>query len=169
MTTRAATMALAVAVFVVGTIIGVRLLIAGTEAPEPTATCRASVVEAGDKLNSNLVRVNVLNASSRSGLANRVTINLQTNGFRGGDIGNSTSKTEPRRVAILTSDKKDPRVRLVAAQFRDKVTYAEPDIDVKSGVTVVVGDDYSGLKKKARTAVKAKRDVQVCKPILPLP
>lgn len=167
--TRIATMAVAVVVFVVGTIVGVRLLVSGTEAAEPTAGCRASVVKAGTDLNSNVVRVNVFNASTRSGLANRVTINLQANGFLGGQIGNSTSQATPGRVAILTPNRDDPRVKLVAAQFRDKVTYAELDIEVPGGVTVVVGNNFSGLKSKARTSVKTDRDIRVCVPVVPLP
>lgn len=159
----------AVIVFFVGTIVGVRLLISGTEAGATQSTCRSSVVKKGERLNSNVVRVNVFNASARSGLANRVTINLQANGFLGGKIGNSTSKTKPGRVAILTPDKKDPRVRLVASQFRDKVTYAKPDIAIAGGVTVVVGDNFSGLKSKARTSIKSNRDIKVCIPVVPLP
>ncbi|AWB90927.1 LytR C-terminal domain-containing protein [Aeromicrobium chenweiae] len=168
--TKTLTMMAAAIVFLAGTIVGVRLLISGTEASGATeSTCRSSVVKKGAALNSNVVRVNVFNASVRSGLANRVTINLQANGFLGGRIGNSTSKTKPRRVAILTADRKDPRVRLVASQFRDKVSYATPDIDVPSGVTVVIGNKFSGLKDNARTSIKTNRDVAVCIPIVPLP
>ncbi|MCW2769568.1 MAG: hypothetical protein JWR27_1001 [Aeromicrobium sp.] len=167
--TRALTLALSAVVFVAGGLIGFRLLTASADTAPAAPTCTPKVVAKGDPLASNLVTVNVFNASARSGLANRVLINLQANGFLNGQIGNSTSKAKPRRVAILTKDRNDPRVRLVAAQFRDPITYAEPDVTVKDGVVVVVGDDYSGLKKKASTRIKATTDISVCEPVVPLP
>jgi hypothetical protein len=166
---RALTLLVAVAIFAIGTLTGVRLLTAGTEDASATPTCTASVVAAGSPLDSNLVTVNVFNASNRSGLANRVLINLQANGFLGGQIGNSTSATKPSRVAILTGDRDDPRVKLVAAQFRDDVKYAPADIPVEDGITVVVGDKYRGLKEGATTSLQSDREISVCVPVVPLP
>lgn len=158
---------IAAVVFVAGGFIGLRLMLSGAGDPEPVATCRPSVVAAGAEIDSNMVTVNVFNASERSGLANRVQIDLQKNGFLGGTIANNTSKARPGRVAILTNDRKDPRVRLVAAQFRDKVKVVKPDIPVDGGVTVVVGEKYSGLKKKPRTSMKSDRRLSVCVPVTP--
>lgn len=166
---RVLTLVVAVAVFVVGGALGVKLLTAGTgETAAAGPTCTASVVSTGSPLDSRVVAVNVFNASNRSGLANRVRIDLQANGFRGGEIGNSTSVTKPDRVAILTNDPNDPRVKLVAAQFRDEVEYAPSDITVQEGVTVVVGDRYRGLKTDAITTIKTDRNVAVCVPVVPL-
>ena len=137
----AATLALATAIFLIGGFVGLRLLTASPEEAAAAPTCESSVVAAGSELDSNVVTVNVFNASARSGLANRVLINLQANGFLGGQIGNSTSATKPKRVAILTDDPEDPRVKLVAAQFKDDVEYAPADIPVEDGVIVVIGDD----------------------------
>ena len=120
------------------------------------------------RIDSNVVTVNVFNASSRSGLANRALIDLQANGFRGGQIGNSDSATKPRRVAILTATPDDPRVALVAAQFRDKVEYAAPDLTVEDGIIVVVGDRYRGLKTGAATSTTSATDMTVCVPVVPL-
>lgn len=167
-TFRALTLVAAVAVFLFGSVIGFRLLTSSADTAEPAATCTNRTVQKGETLDSNLVKVNVFNASTRSGLANRVTINLQTNGFLGGTIGNNESSTRPSRVAILTNDPDDPRVRLVARQFKDKVAYRKPDIEVASGVIVIVGDDYSGLRKKSSTSTKTDRDLEVCVPIVPL-
>lgn len=155
--------------FLGGLAVGFKLLTSSTDTTAAAPTCTDRTVAAGQKLTSNLVMVNVFNASRRAGLANRVTINLQRNGFLGGQIGNSTSAVKPRTVAILTSDRHDPRVELVAAQFADKVTYAKPDITADAGVNVVVGDDYSGLEKKARTNVKASKAITMCVPVVQLP
>ncbi len=138
--------------------------------PEPPAppTCEARTVAAGEELTSNLVTVNVFNASKRSGLANRLNINLQRNGFLGGQIGNSTSGAKQAAITILTNDPKDPRVKLVAAQFQDKVAYAVPDIAVKEGVVIVVGDAFTKLKGKPVLGIKAETDVTTCVPIAPV-
>lgn len=157
----------AAVVFVGGGLIGFRMLITGPEEVAVDTSCKPTAVAAGSALDSNVVTVNVFNASNRSGLANRVLIDLQKNGFLGGQIANSTSATRPGRVAILTNDRKDPRVRLVAAQFRDKVTYAKPDVTVDGGVTVIVGEKYSGLKKEPRTSLKTDRKIDVCVPATP--
>jgi hypothetical protein len=166
---RPLTLLVATAVFLVGTFVGFRLLTAGTDDAVATEQCTESVVAAGTDLNSNVVTVNVFNASTRSGLANRALIDLQANGFLGGQIGNSESATQPRRVAILTDDAEDPRVKLVAEQFKDKVEFAPADIQVEDGIIVVVGDDYRGLKSESTTTITTDRDIAVCTPVIPVP
>lgn len=166
---RALTLFVAAVVLVLGGFTGFRLLTSSADTADPAPTCTDKTIAKGGKLASNLVKVSVFNASRRSGLANRVTINLQSNGFLGGTIGNSSSAAKPKGVAILTADRRDPRVHLVAQQFEDKVQYAKPDIETGTGVIVIVGDDYSGLKKKAPTTIKTDRDIPVCVPIVPLP
>lgn len=158
---------IAAVVFVVGGLTGFKLLTASTESTPVDTACKPSLVASGTNLDSNAVVVNVFNASSRSGLANRALIDLQSNGFRGGQIGNSTSATKPGRVAILTDDPQDPKVKLLASQFRDKVTYGKPDLTVEDGITVIVGQKYRGLKKSAKTSVRVKEDVKICTPATP--
>jgi LytR cell envelope-related transcriptional attenuator len=168
-TTRTLTLFAAGVLLVLGGFTGFRLLTSSADTADPPPTCTNKTIAKGAKLPSNMVKVSVYNASNRSGLANRVTINLQTNGFLGGTIGNSVSAAKPKRVAILTDDRTDPRVRLVARQFKDKVSYAKPDIQGASGVVVVVGDDYHGLKTKAPTTTRSDRAITVCVPTVPLP
>ena len=169
MTRRNLTLLGAAVVFVLGLVAGFQMLIAKPGEPPPAPTCENKTVAAGRELTSNLVTVNVFNASNRSGLANRVNINLQRNGFLGGEIGNDLSEAKPAPVTILTNDRDDPRVKLVAAQFRNKVAYAVPDITVKEGVVIVIGDDFSKLKSKPPSSVVADRDVTTCVPIVALP
>lgn len=153
-----------VIVFVLGLFVGFKLLTASADTLVEAPTCDSRTVAKGEKLTSNLVTVNVYNASQRSGLANRVSINLQRRGFLAGTIANSTSEIEPDVVAILTTDRKDPRVKLVAEQFKD-VEYHEPDITAPDGVTVIVGDGYKDLVK-AGTEVESDREITACVPIV---
>jgi hypothetical protein len=158
------TILVAVVVFVAGLLVGLKLLTASADTFEEAPTCENRTIAAGDKLTSNLVTVNVFNASQRAGLANRVSINLQRRGFLGGTVGNSTSEVKPDGVAVLTDDRDDPRVKLVAAQFED-VEYAEPDIRAADGVTVVIGDGYKDLVDAERE-VESDREITVCVPVV---
>lgn len=153
----------AAVVFALGLFIGFKLLTASADTGEPAATCQDKSIAQGEKLTSNLVKVNVFNASQRAGLANRVSINLQRRGFLSGVVGNSTSEVKPDAVAILTDDREDPRIKLVAEQF-EGVEYREPDIDVSDGVTVIVGDAYKDLVKGAPHDIEAGREVTICVP-----
>lgn len=166
---RIALLTAAVLLFVGGTALGVKLTIAAPETRETTPSCETTIVKAGEKLTPNLVTVNVFNSSRTAGLANRVLINLQRRGFLGGEIGNSTSAAKVSSVTILTNDPKDPQVVLIAAQFKGKVAYAEPDVTTDSGISILVGKNYAGLKKKAAESVTASRDVSVCLPTVNLP
>lgn len=167
--TRILTLTVAVAIFLVGGVIGFNLLTAGTDdVAEALPTCENEVITAGNPIDSNVITVNVFNASARSGLANRALIDLQANGFRGGQIGNSQSATKPGRVAILTDTPDDPRVALVASQFKDDVEFAAPDIPVEDGIVVIVGDRYRGLKSDAATSTTSTTDMTVCVPVVPL-
>ncbi|KQY55295.1 hypothetical protein ASD11_17230 [Aeromicrobium sp. Root495] len=151
-------------VLVLGLLLGVKLVTAKADTTDDAAaTCTDQTVARGETLSSNLVKVNVLNASQRSGLANRVSINLQRRGFLAGDVANSTSKVAGEGVTILDADKDDPIVHLVAIQFTD-VSYVESDLPATDGVTVVVGDDYKALRKKSRTSFKTPSEVSVCVP-----
>jgi len=161
-THRTATVVVAIVLFVAGLFFGFKLLTASADTFDEAATCENKTVAEGDELTSNLVKVNVYNASQRSGLANRVGINLQRRGFLTGTVANSTSEVKPDTVAILTDDRDDPRVKLVAEQFED-VEFSEPDIKIADGVTVVVGDGYKELVKAPRE-IESDRAITVCVP-----
>lgn len=158
--------ALAAVIFVGGSLTGFKLLTAAPEKTNAAPACQTVTAQAGKRLSSNMVTVNVLNASERAGLANRVLIDLQSNGFLGGSKGNSTD-TAPKRVAIVTNDRKDPRVKLVAQQFKDNVKYSKPQGSAGDGITVVVGPNYSGLKSKPKTSVRTDREISACIPAAP--
>lgn len=160
------TLAAAMVVFLGGSAYGVKLLTAPADTGPQGPTCEPRTVKAGEELTPNLIKVNVFNASQRSGLANRVNINLQRKGFLGGKIGNDTGGIKTNTVTIVTTDKRNPQVQLVSKQFKDKVLYAGPKQTLSSGVTVVVGDDYKGLVAKAPRSVKSDRTLHFCLPIV---
>lgn len=155
-------------IFLGGLVFGIKLLGAPVDSTADGPTCESRTVAPGEKITTNLVKVNVYNASQRSGLANRVNINLQRKGFLGGKIGNNDWDVTTKTVTILVDDRDDPQVKLVAAQFKDDVQYAPPPASLGDGVTLIVGDDYKGLKDKALREVESDRSLQFCLPLVPI-
>jgi hypothetical protein len=151
-----------VLVFIVSLFFGWHLL---TAKPESDAAdypiCQSRTIKAGEDLPSSLVAVDVFNGGKREGLAGTVSSALQKRGFRQGAIANSQSAITPSNVTILTNDDTDPRVRLVAQQFK-AVDVRTPDYPTGSSVAVLVGDDYDGLAPAAATSIKVTSDVTVC-------
>jgi hypothetical protein len=166
-THRGVTIFVSVVLFGAGLFVGFKLLTASADTFDEAPTCEDRTVAEGEKLTSNLVTVNVYNASQRAGLANRVGINLQRRGFLAGTVANSTSEVKPGSVAILTDDRDDPRVKLVAQQFGN-VEFAEPDINAPEGVTVIVGDDYKDLVDAPRD-IETDRMITACVPAVEVP
>lgn len=163
----ALTLAALVAVFVVGSLIGFKLLFTKapplqTDAQDAASGCVQRTIKSGARLASSQVTVNVFNASSTSGLANRTLINLQAHGFTPGTVANAPKGVATRNVMVVTRDRTTPSVRLVAAQFKGKVAYSAPTATLPAGVQVVIGPKYKGLKKKYPKATTANKATQVC-------
>lgn len=150
--------ALAFVVFIAGLGGGWWLM---TNPPGSGYRCTEQTVHAGEPLPSSLVTVHVRNAGKAAGTAGRVSAALQARGFRPGSVANSTSAIKPEVVAILTDHKSDPRVQLVARQFAG-VVYRKPDIEIGSGVTVLIGAGFTTLRPAGATSITATSDVTVC-------
>ena len=163
--TTALTLVASTFVLVVGAGYGSRLLLAEADTSVEGPTCTDTVVRAGEKLTANLVTVHVRNASQKSGLANRASLQLQRRGFLAGSIANAPEGVKAKRATILAPDPEDDMVKLVAQQLKGHVRIEKPPVGValQEGVTLVVGSSYSGLKKSS-PAVTASRDVTVCVP-----
>ncbi|MFY0407135.1 LytR C-terminal domain-containing protein [Solicola sp. PLA-1-18] len=165
------TMSALVALFVVGTFVGFRLLFA--DAPsladattDDTAQCEDATIPAGGNLPSGQVTVTVYNAGSVSGLANRTLINLQQRGFRPGKVGNVPEGIQAaNNITLITADREDPAVRLVARQFKGKITYVQPTQAQGDNVEMIVGPRYAGLRKKYPAQIQVDRAVQICVPV----
>lgn len=155
--------------FAGATAVGVNLLFASADtSQEESETCETQVIAAGEPVQSSMVTVNIFNASNAAGLANRVRINLEGKGFLGGRIGNSESEVPADNVTILTNGQDDPTVQLVAQQFNGEVQFAEPDITLDDGVTVILGPNYQDLRGDAPTEIPASQETTVCVPTIDL-
>lgn len=126
-----------------------------------TPTCATTQVGKGQRLTAKNVLVNVYNAGSVEGLANRTLTTLKARGFRGGVVSNAPTGIFTRSVMILARDRRAPQVQLVAQQFRGPVAFGRPH-DVAAGVNVVVGDNFGGFRKRILRAIVVHRPVQAC-------
>ncbi len=157
----------AIALLVIGTLVGLRLLTASADI-EVLETCEERTVEPGEAVTPALVPVDVFNASQRAGLANRVSINLQRRGFLPGQVGNSPMEVESDGVTIVTETPEDPRVRLLAAQFGDVEFVPPAGSDSSENIVVIVGNDTNqDLVDDATSEVEAEEPVSVCLPVAP--
>jgi len=133
-----------------------------TTTPEPTGPCSEVEVAKGEKVYRDQVTVSVFNASSREGLAGDTLEKLVARGFGAGETGNAPSGTRVAAAQIWTDDPENPAVRLVASHFGSDVKVVR-HTGLGVGVTVVVGNDLSDLRKGHPYAT-AQGDTTVCRP-----
>lgn len=131
---------------------------------ERTPRCaRVERFAKGQEIRSADITVNVYNAGAISGLANDTLAVMTNRGFRLGIAGNAPRGVSATNVTILTDSRTAPQVRLVAKQFKGAVRFAKAR-KYRSGVSVVVGDQFVGIDQKAERSLVVKRPVRVCIP-----
>ena len=126
--------------------------------------CENRPVSKGDKIFPAQVVVSVYNAGSRFGLAGRTMELFTGQGFQEGDIADAPGKSKVPFVQIWTTDPHNPAVRLVESRFGP----AHKVVKKKgpgSGITVVVGDGFTKLRKGPHFVV-ARADAVICSPPL---
>jgi hypothetical protein len=116
---------------------------------------RGQVIRAGD------VVVNVYNAGSIANLAEDTLSGLRKRGFKPGVFDNAPGRVTATNVTILTVGRVTPQVRLVAKQFKGPVRFSR-ESSIDPGINVIVGDDFKGIDRAAKTALRLKRDVSTC-------
>lgn len=133
-----------------------------TDTTTPTApTCTTVSLRPGQVLRAKNIVVNTYNASSRSGLAGETLDALVAKGFKKGVAENAPDRADVANVTIWTDDATSPSVRLVAKQFRGKVTITAGDA-LAPGVVILLGDNFTALRAEAPLRVKVRRDTQGC-------
>ena len=126
---------------------------------EPVAICEPTDVAAGDEVRRDQVVVSVFNGSKRSGLAGSTMAELVERGFVEGQVGDSPQPAA--KTQIWSSEPTNPAVLLVQQQFRraDIVT----GDSLGDGITVVVGEKFTSLRKKQVESVLAEADATYCR------
>jgi acetolactate synthase regulatory subunit len=122
-----------------------------------SATCTATSVKKGQKIHAHQVQVSVLNAGTRSGLAERTLAALRRRGFRAGEAGNAPSTSTVKKVQVWTTRHNDAGARLVARQFGPKTKVRVVKVSLTPGVDVIVGDNFTKLGKPKKVLVVKKR------------
>ena len=123
--------------------------------------CTVETVPAGEVVRPADVTVNVLNGGTKNGLAGRTLEALAGRGFGIGETANAGERVP--RVQIWAEDPGNPVLRLVKSHLAAKVRIRKVE-DLDPGVTVVVGDEFDGLRTKGRRQLKFGREGTVCVP-----
>lgn len=133
-----------------------------TKPTEPTATCQEVKERERERVDSKDVLVNVYNAGGISGLATETLGTLTGKDFRTGVAEDAPAGVTATNVTIVTKDRQDIDVKLVALQFNGEVTYS--DGDIAPGVDVVVGDQFESINPiRPRFLVVKGPAVTTCK------
>ena len=125
---------------------------------EPSPVCVDTKVAAGEWVFRDQVVVSVFNGSRRSRLASSTMSELAERGFVSAATGNAPQPSEATQ--ILSSDPKNPAVVLVKRQFRGAKVV--PGDALGPGVSVVVGEKFSSLRRKQVESVRSKADSVIC-------
>lgn len=158
-------------VFVGGGIVGFNLLTSSADTSVDAPTCEVRTLDEGEEVTPNLVTVNVFNASRTAGLANRIAVLLQRRGFLAGTIANNPTDIEVSNIVILTSDPKDPEVRMVASRLGKPIEFVDAPRISERGVDVLLGPGYADrgvLTNEAGPVIKTQSAVDICVPVLPV-
>ncbi len=126
---------------------------------EPVAICEDVDISAGTEVRRDQVVVSVFNGSGRSGLAGATSAQLSERGFVAGDVGDSPQPAATTQ--IWADDPKDPAVVLVRRQFKNATVVPGDTLGV--GVVVVVGEQFTALRRKQVESVRAKADATFCR------
>lgn len=127
---------------------------------EEPPLCVETPIAAGSKVYPDEITVSVLNASKRAGLASRTRGLFIDKGFGAGTLGNAPSGTDVTNAEVWVDDPAKPGALLVRS-YLGKRTVIRESTTVGPGVTVVVGEKFSGLRK-GRKLVTAEADTTVC-------
>lgn len=163
-------MTVAVLLFIGGSVLGSVLLLQPANTQVEKEQCDTQTIDKGDDLTPNLVSVNIYNAGEKAGQANRVSINLQREGFLAGEVDNAPEGVESANVTVVAEDTDHPAAKLLSQQFKGKVETSDVPEGLSSkdlsseGIALIIGADYKGIKKNAPRELESDRKMSVCVP-----
>lgn len=125
-----------------------------------TEICTETTIPAGTKVYPDQVLVNVANAGSTEGLADRTMKLLVDAGFAQGKISNAPDDAVVDYAEIWTDDPQNPAVRLLVGKLGKGVEVVRRDVTLP-GINVIIGDDFKKLSKGGKWT-KSPQDAKVC-------
>ena len=95
---------------------------------------------------SEVIQINVLNASGKKGLASKVKDFLRSRGFDVVEVGNYDQMTDKSQVIDRLGDMKSARKVAYALGISDSMVTGKLDSNMYLRASVVIGNDFSELK-----------------------
>jgi hypothetical protein len=160
------TLAVLMAVLAAGAWFGTRSLFApipDDRTVDASPACATRTLEKGQRINSRQVVVNVYNAGTRAGLADKTMGALTRRGFDKGSVGNAPEGSRVKVAQVWTNRRRDTAARLVAQQFGPTIKVKLKRVDLGPGVDVVVGNGFESLAA-ARRSILVETPQTACLP-----
>ncbi len=130
-----------------------------------TKACTPTTVEPGDRVAAPKVTINVYNASTRVGLADRTMASFEAQGFGAGKVANAPKGTTVNFAQVWTHEPQNPAVKLVLSRLGPKAHVLGKD-PIGPGVTVMVGASFN-KPVNGRSSIKVTQAAQICSPPTP--
>ncbi|GGF48919.1 hypothetical protein GCM10011519_23660 [Marmoricola endophyticus] len=138
--------------FVLMAVFGWQRLTAPLPGAAETAQAPCQVYKTKKKVVRKEVTVSVYNGTRKSGLADDTMAVFERRNFVVGAVGNAPDDAaDIQGVQVRTTVDDDPRAELVAEQFTPKAQIETVGEALGPGIDVILGPDFTKLKKKAPT------------------
>jgi hypothetical protein len=121
--------------------------------------CKTTKGAVGQKVTTKQVTVNVYNAGRTRGLAQRTAAALRTRGFNVATVANAPTGITAKKVRVRAAAKSG-QAQLVAAQVKGPTLVIDKTKD--STIDLVLGTDFTKLRKKAPESITIPGGVTVC-------
>lgn len=131
------------------------------EKADPPVCVDTSLVD-GDVLRPGAVTVSVVNAGTRTGLAGSTLSDLEDQGFDRGTVANQRDDTISTVQLWVSGGAPSPVVQMLRSYLSGEVEVLDKT-GTSPAITVVVGDDFEGVKK-GREQVEVGQPTTVCGP-----
>ena len=128
---------------------------------QPAAACQ--VYKTKKQVTRKEVTVSVYNGTDKSGLADDTLAVLERRNFVVGAVGNAPDDAKDvTGVLVRTTVTDDPRAELVASQFQPKAQIEQTPEAGGPGIDVILGPDFTRLKRKAPTKYVLPTPTRTC-------
>lgn len=133
-----------------------------TPSASPTPSCDPQQQKVSKYLKRSDVTVSVYNSGKKSGRARATMDQLESAGFRPGEVSNAPSGVTADLAVVYSTKTDDPAAELVAKAFGRSTKVVRTDETMGPGVDVVIGDKFKRLDPRAPKRLELPKPEVTC-------